>query len=117
MLAGQLRRLGTQSAIYGAGGIVSRLVAVALLPPAATLGVMLATQRWELALGAGMLLAANVACVNLAAQIVFTAKGIRPRTWYERKGARRAVLVNMVTWITLICILIALVALRTAAGQ
>ena len=31
-LGGQLRRLGTQSAIYGAGGIVSRLVAVALLP-------------------------------------------------------------------------------------
>lgn len=31
-LAKELRRLGTQSAIYGLGGIVSRLVAVVLLP-------------------------------------------------------------------------------------
>ncbi len=32
MLARQLKRLGTQSAIYGLGGIVSRLIAVFLLP-------------------------------------------------------------------------------------
>jgi O-antigen/teichoic acid export membrane protein len=32
MLVGELKRLGTQSAIYGLGGIVSRLIAVFLLP-------------------------------------------------------------------------------------
>ena len=32
MLAGQLRRLATHSAIYGLGGIVSRILAVLLLP-------------------------------------------------------------------------------------
>jgi O-antigen/teichoic acid export membrane protein len=32
MIAGQIKRLLTQSAIYGAGGIVSRLIAVFLLP-------------------------------------------------------------------------------------
>ena len=32
MLARELKRLGSQSAIYGLGGIVSRLIAVFLLP-------------------------------------------------------------------------------------
>ena len=32
MLVRELKRLGTQSAIYGLGGIISRLIAVFLLP-------------------------------------------------------------------------------------
>ena len=32
MLARELKRLGSQSAIYGLGGIISRLIAVFLLP-------------------------------------------------------------------------------------
>ena len=32
MLGRELKRLGTQAAIYGLGGIISRLVAVFLLP-------------------------------------------------------------------------------------
>ena len=31
-LGGQLKRLGKQSAIYGLGGLVSRILAVLLLP-------------------------------------------------------------------------------------
>ena len=54
---------------------------------------------------------ANIACVNLAGQVVFLAKGIRPRTWAERKSARRAVAVNLLTWVTLIGILIGVIAL------
>ena len=32
LVASELKRLGTQSAIYGLGGIISRLIAVFLLP-------------------------------------------------------------------------------------
>ena len=92
--------------------LVGVMVAVALLPPAATVGIMLAAGRMDLAVGAAMLLVANVACVNLAAQVVFLAKGIKPRTWSERKSARHAVTVNIVTWVALIAVLIGVIALR-----
>ncbi len=95
--------------------LVGVMVAVALLPPAATLGIMLAAGEMNLAIGAGMLLVANIACVNLAAQVVFLAKGIKPRTWSEQKSARRAVMVNIATWIALIAVLVAIIALRQTA--
>ncbi len=95
--------------------LVGVMVAVALLPPAATLGIMLSAGHMDLAAGAAMLLIANIACVNLAAQVVFLAKGIKPRTWFEQKAARRAVTVNIVTWIALIAVLVAIIALRRSA--
>ncbi len=97
--------------------LVGVMVAVALLPPAATLGIMAAAGRPDLALGAAMLLVANVACINLAAQVVFLARGIKPRTWNERQSARVAVAVNLVTWVALLAVLIGVIALRQAAPQ
>jgi uncharacterized hydrophobic protein (TIGR00341 family) len=67
--------------------LVGVMVAVALLPPAATLGLMLGHGELNLAFGAGLLLAINVVCVNLAIKVVFFFKGIRPRTWWETKKA------------------------------
>jgi uncharacterized hydrophobic protein (TIGR00341 family) len=96
--------------------LVGVMVAVALLPPAATLGIMIAAERFDLAAGAAMLLGANIACVNLAAQVVFMVKGIQPRLWYERQNARKAIVVNMMTWIVLLVILIGLIYLRQAAA-
>ncbi len=95
--------------------LVGVMVAVALLPPAVTVGIMLAAGRMNLAVGAAMLLTANIACVNLAAQLVFLLKGIKPRTWSERKSARHAVTVNIATWIALIAILLGIIAWRQAA--
>jgi uncharacterized hydrophobic protein (TIGR00341 family) len=97
--------------------LVGVMVAVALLPPAATLGIMAAARQFELAAGAGMLLVANVACVNLAAQVVFIAKGIRPRLWHERKSARKAIIVNLVTWIVLLAVFVAIIYFRQSAQK
>ena len=58
------------------------------------------------------MLIANVACVSLAAQVVFLAKGIKPRLWAEQQSARKAVVANVITWIVLICILAAVITLR-----
>ena len=41
-------------------------------------------QASALAIGAALLLAVNIVCVNLASKIVMVVKGIYPRTWYER---------------------------------
>ncbi len=96
--------------------LVGVMVAVALLPPAAAFGIMVAMGQLDLALGAVMLLAANVACVNLAAQVVFLAKGIKPRTWFEQRSARKAVMVNLATWVALLAVLVGVIALRQS-GQ
>ena len=78
--------------------LVGVMVAVALLPPAAVVGLMLAAERPWLAFGALALLAANVVCVNLAGQVVFLAKKIRPRTWLEKQSARQSVRISLMIW-------------------
>jgi len=59
----------------------------------------------EGALGAALLLAINIVCVNLAAQVVFVWKGIRPRTWYEQKVSKAARFNNLLMWFVLLGIL------------
>ena len=78
--------------------LVGVMVAVALLPPAATLGLMLGQGDTHLAVGAGLLLAINVVCVNLASKVVFYVKGIRPRSWWEKEKSRRAMVVYVLIW-------------------
>lgn len=93
--------------------LVGVMVAVALLPPTATLGLMLGAGQYQLALGAGLLLAVNIVCVNLAAKVVFLVKGIHPRTWWERKKARRAMVLYILIWIASLALLVAAIYLRT----
>lgn len=75
--------------------LVGVMVAVALMPPAVTLGLMLGMGHLAYAYGAGLLLLANVASLNLAAQMVFLMKGIQPRTWYKQKKSRQSVNLTM----------------------
>ena len=82
--------------------LVGVMVAVALLPPAASAGLLAGAGEWHLASRAALLLAINVVAVNLAALLVYFFKGIRPRTWLERKSAKRSVTVNVAVWFVLI---------------
>lgn len=84
--------------------LIGVMVAVALLPPAVVLGLMLGAASFELAKGAALLLAVNIACINIAAQIVFIAKGIRPRTESEQAGARVSIRLTLIIWA--ICLLV-----------
>jgi uncharacterized hydrophobic protein (TIGR00341 family) len=91
--------------------LVGVMVAVALLPPAATLGMMLGSGQFNLALGAALLLAVNVVCINLAAKLMFLLKGVRPRTWLEKRKARQSLTLYFLIWIvTLLILLIAILA-------
>lgn len=92
--------------------LVGVMVAVALLPPAATFGLMLGHGEYQLALGAALLLAANVVCVNLATKIVFMIKGISPRTWWEKEKARKAMSISLGIWLTGLLILSIIIYLR-----
>lgn len=75
--------------------LVGVMVAAALLPPGAAVGLFLGSGEFALASRAALLLSLNVASLILSALVVFRLRDIRPRTWLERKGADRAVAINM----------------------
>ena len=85
--------------------LVGVMVAVALLPPAATLGIMLGYGNVNLAYGAGLLLVINIVCVNLASNVVFFLKGINPRTWAKKNDARRRRIVYVTMWVIILLLL------------
>lgn len=92
--------------------LVGVMVAVALLPPVAALGLMLGSGNTALATGAGLLLVVNIVCINLASKIVFDIKGIRPLGWREEKKAKRAKIVYILGWLVTLILLIGLIYLR-----
>jgi uncharacterized membrane protein len=90
------------------------MVAVALLPPATTLGIMLGKGNFDFAMDAGLLLAVNIVSVNLASKIVFWAKGVSPRTWYEKEKARKAMRIYLIGWFVTLLALMLFIYTRTA---
>ena len=89
--------------------LVGVMVAVALLPPAATFGFMLGQGNMPLAIGALSLLTVNIVCVNLSGLLVFLAKGIRPRQWFERRMAKPYIYGGIVFWSLLLGVLVYLI--------
>lgn len=88
--------------------LVGVMVAVALLPPSVASALFLGAGEPEKAAGAALLLALNVVCAILSAQLVFVFKGVRPRTWLSQRKASRAVKVNAAIWAALLIALAAL---------
>ena len=92
--------------------LVGVMVAVALMPPAVTLGLMLSGGQYHLATGALILLAINVVCLNLAANLVFLAKGIGPRTWHGKRQARHSMIASISFWALALTVLVTVIYLR-----
>lgn len=93
--------------------LVGVMVAVALLPPTATLGMLVGSGQTMLASGAALLLAVNVVCVLLSAKLALLFKGVRPRTWLERDQAKQSVAIYLTLWATLLVLLMAIILLRS----
>jgi uncharacterized hydrophobic protein (TIGR00341 family) len=92
--------------------LVGVMVAVALLPPTATVGMMLGGGYYDLAGGAALLLAVNVVAVNLSAKVTFLARGISPRTKDEKLKARQSMEMSLVIWVVTLAILIGVILLK-----
>ncbi len=92
--------------------LVGVMVAVALLPPAATVGIMLGYGNLNFALGAALLLAINIVCVNLACNIVFLTKGVSPRKWWKKEKAKKSMKAYVLMWIVTLLILILIMYAR-----
>lgn len=112
---------GAAGAVAVSSGVSANLigvmVAVALLPPMVTLGLLVGGGHFSLAANAGILLAINIACVNLAAVATFLARGVRPNRDQDRAFARSASMVALVMWLFVIAITALLIWLSGAIEQ
>lgn len=91
--------------------LVGVMVAVALLPPMVTFGLLLGGGHLTLAMGALALLMANLICLNLAGVTTFLVQGIHPATWWEKERAAKATRIAIGLWVTLLAVLVGLILL------
>ncbi|EMA66808.1 hypothetical protein C461_09866 [Halorubrum aidingense JCM 13560] len=70
--------------------LVGVMIAVALIPPAAAVGIGVAFAIPRLVLGAGVIVAVNVLSINLSALVVLWYEGYRPQRWFREEEARAA---------------------------
>ena len=100
---------GAAAALSLVSGVSSALggvmVAVALLPPIAAIGLFIGAGEMSLATGALLLLAVNIASLNLSAQTILFWRGVRPRSFYEDKEARVGRIIAGVFWVVTLAIL------------
>jgi len=70
--------------------LVGVMIAVALIPPAATVGIGLAWGQPLVSFGAGVLVLVNILSVNLSALVALWYSGYRTEHWFREDEARRA---------------------------
>lgn len=91
--------------------LIGVMVAVALLPPLVTFGLLLGGGHPELAIGALSLFLVNLICVNLAGVTTFLVQGIRPASWWEKDRAVKATRIAIGLWAALLAGLVAMILL------
>jgi len=91
--------------------LIGVMVAVALLPPLVTLGMLVGSGHWDLAIGALYLFLVNFICVNLAGVLTFLAQGIRPISWWKAHQAKKAARNAIILWTFFLALLVLLIFL------
>jgi uncharacterized hydrophobic protein (TIGR00341 family) len=74
--------------------LIGVMVAVSLLPPLVTFGMLLGGGQISPAMGALSLFFMNMICVNLSGIITFVAQGIHPLKGKEEKIAKKAIFIS-----------------------
>jgi uncharacterized hydrophobic protein (TIGR00341 family) len=85
--------------------LVGVMIAVALIPPAAAVGIGIAFRIPRLVLGAGVIVAVNVLSINLAALVVLWYEGYRPQRWFREDDARAAFVKRVAVLVAAIAVL------------
>lgn len=86
--------------------LIGVMVAVALLPPLVTLGLLLGAGYFGSALTALQLFLINITCVNLAGVVTFLIQGIHPTSWWAAEKARAATRIAIAFWIFFLALLV-----------
>ena len=85
--------------------LVGVMIAVALIPPAATVGIGIAWGLPAVSLGSGILTLVNVLSINLAALAVLWYLGYRPTHWFREDDARSSTLKRVLALVAAIAVL------------
>lgn len=91
--------------------LIGVMVAVALLPPLVTFGLLLGSGQYQLAMVAFSLFLLNLICVNLAGVITFLIQGIRPVSWWEKDQAVKATRIAIGLGVALLAGLVGIILL------
>lgn len=95
--------------------LIGVMVAVALLPPLVTLGMLVGAREWAPAGGALLLVLVNLIGINLAGVVTFVVEGIHPLRWWEATRAKRATWFAVPLWVSLLVILVAVILISQPA--
>lgn len=91
--------------------LIGVMVAVSLLPPLVTFGLLLGSGYVDLSMVALSLFLMNLICINLAGVVTFLVQGIHPTTWWEKDHAAKATFIAISLWLVLLAALIGLILL------
>ncbi|HVB80257.1 MAG TPA: TIGR00341 family protein [Candidatus Binataceae bacterium] len=101
---------GVLSMTTGASAaLVGVMVAVSLLPPLVTSGLLVGAGHRDLAMSALLLFVTNVICVNLAGVVTLLVQNVRPRTWWEADRAKKAIRIAIFFWVILLLMLVVVI--------
>ncbi|WP_149798365.1 TIGR00341 family protein [Halorubrum xinjiangense] len=85
--------------------IVGVMIAVALIPPAAAVGIGIAFVIPQLVVGASVIVAVNTLSINLSALVMLWYEGYRPQRWFREDDARSAFVKRAATLFVAIAVL------------
>jgi uncharacterized hydrophobic protein (TIGR00341 family) len=91
--------------------LIGVMVAVALLPPLVTFGMLLGAGYWNATFNAMLLFLSNIICINLAGVITFIIQGIKPITWWEEEKAKKMTRTAISLWVLLLFALVIIIFL------
>ncbi len=91
--------------------LIGVMVAVALLPPLVTSGLLLGGGHPALAMNAFSLFLVNLICVNLAGVTTFWVQGIKPTNWLEKDRAVKATRIAIALSVVLLALLVGMILL------
>ena len=103
--------------------LVGVMIAAALVPPTAVVGIGLAWGEPATVVGSGVLVLVNFLSVNLSALVVLYLQGYRPENWFREDEARTATLRRIGTLVVVIGVLslflggVSYTAVQTAAFE
>ncbi|MHC5010243.1 MAG: TIGR00341 family protein, partial [Planctomycetota bacterium] len=101
---------GTLSLTSGApSALIGVMVAVALLPPLATAGLLFGNGDPKRAGFAAMLAFTNIVCINLAGLATYALQGVSPLWFWEVRRSRHWITVAMITWLGLLAAIVVVI--------
>ncbi len=107
LAAGSAATLSVTSELYSA--LIGVMVAVALLPPLVSLGLLLGAGFFPMARSAFLLFLTNLIGINLSGVVTFLAQGVRPLTWWEEAKAKKSTNLALIIWILLLIMLLGII--------